>query len=266
MSDMVFDSVWALKFHQGNNHEVLHVINGHLDLTLVDDQKFHAGPGNTLIVPAQTLHRDEFDLSEDLEIFLIHFKWDLLAEYNKVVNLGNINQIDETVKNDLKHIFDQMRFDLGSGELDHDLANSRFLTSLLLIYRALQPEKEPEGIPGNKAGKNRRQWLVSEAKRYLEKNFRQQIQITDVAESLKISPFYLSRVFSRESDFSLSEYLTDIRLNTAKELLLDGRYIVADIANMVGYLNANYFSKVFKRRVGCSPTEYIARKEKKVNF
>ena len=75
MSDMIFETVWALQFHQGENHELLHVINGHFDLTLDDGQKFHASAGNTLIIPKGTLHKDVFDLNDDLEIFIIYFRF-----------------------------------------------------------------------------------------------------------------------------------------------------------------------------------------------
>ena len=85
---------------------------------------------------------------------------------------------------------------------------------------------------------------------------RDPIRLEDVAESLKVSPFYLSRTFSSESDFSLIDYLTEARINEAKKLLSDGRYIVADVAMMVGYEDSNYFSKVFKRRTGQSPCKF----------
>lgn len=73
---------------------------------------------------------------------------------------------------------------------------------------------------------------------------------------LQVSPFYLSRVFSQESDFSLFEYLTEVRINEAKKLLSDGRLLVSEVAQRTGYDNGNYFSKVFRRKVGCSPSKY----------
>jgi AraC-like DNA-binding protein len=257
MSEMIFESVWALKFHQGNSHEFLHVVNGHFDLTLEDNRKFYASAGDSLIIPAGTMHRDVFDLSEDLEIFIIHFKWELLDKYTETVTFENINNVNNRLKSDLKRIFDQMRFDSGCGELDREIANARLLTALLLIYRGIIAESILGEIAQDAgSGKSRRKKLVKEAKRYIDKNFRDPLQLADIAEHLQVSPFYLSRLFARESDFSLVEYLTDIRINAAKELLLDGRYIIADVARLVGYHDGNYFSKVFKRIIGCSPTKY----------
>jgi len=257
MSDMIFEPVWALKFHKDSVHELLHIVKGHVDLTLEDGLKFHAAAGDSLIIPKDTLHKDVFDFNDDLKIFIIQFQWDLLDKYTDTVTFENINDVDNTLKSDLKRIFDQMRFDSGYGDIDREIANARLLTAFLLIYRGITTETAPyETKEEIDAGKNRCHKLVIEAKRYLKKNFREPVRLVDVAEHLQVSPFYLSRVFARESDFSLTEYLTDIRLTAAKELLLDGRYIVADIARMVGYQDGNYFSKVFKRMLGCSPSKY----------
>ncbi len=260
MTDMIFGSIWAMNFHQGDFHELLHVVNGHFDLTLEDGRKFSASAGDSLIIPAGTRHRDVFELSEDLEIFIIHFNWDSLDKYTETVNLDNINDLDNRLKFNLKRSFDQMRFDSGYGELDRALANARLLTALLMIYRGVTATTVPENSEAvTDSGKNRRQKLVKAAKRYIDKHFRDPVQLADVAEHLQVSPFYLSRLFARESDFSLMEYLTDVRINAAKALLLGGRYIVGDIAHRVGYQDGNYFSKVFKRLTGCSPTKYSSR-------
>ncbi|MDD4538867.1 MAG: helix-turn-helix transcriptional regulator, partial [Lentisphaeria bacterium] len=81
-----------------------------------------------------------------------------------------------------------------------------------------------------------------------------------LAEFLSVSPFFLSRVFNSESGFSLSEYLTMVRMNQAKTLLLDGRMNVSEIADAVGYEDSGYFSKVFKRHFGCSPSSMSCKR------
>lgn len=257
MSDMIFESYWALEFHQGYKHELLHVINGDFNLTLDNNRSFHVSAGETIIIPKGTLHKDLFNLNEDLEIFIVQFTWDLLEEYSKVVTFENINNLDDHVKNSLKRVFDQLRFDLGFEELDIEIANSRLLTAFMVIYRGIINANTPlKESKDEKSGKNRRLKLVSEAKRYLDKNFAEPIQLIDVAKHLKVSPFYLSRIFTRESDFALNEYLTDVRINEAKKLIKSGNYIIADIAHLVGFQQGNYFSKVFKRITGISPTKF----------
>jgi two-component system response regulator YesN len=145
-----------------------------------------------------------------------------------------------------------MRLDAGTEEIDLIIANSRLMNILLLIYR------DAVSIDNNEheTSKSKQKHLVAQAKKYIDRFFRNPLRLEDVAEHLQVSPFYLSRIFSRESDFSLIEYLTDARMNEAKKILSSGRYIVADVAKMVGYEDGNYFSKVFKRQTGCSPCKY----------
>ena len=244
---MVFDSVWALKFHASRNHELLHVLKGKMVLTYRDGRKYEAGPGNTLFNISGTEHKDIFDLDDELSIFFIQFQWEHSEEFfNKVTNeflLTSQNNIEA------RRIFDVMRLDTGSGEIDRIVANSRLANILSLLYR-------DASCPEDKNEKSRQKQLVQNAKKYIDHFFRNPIRLEDVAEHLKVSPFYLSRTFSSESDFSLIDYLTEARINEAKKLLSDGRYIVADVARMVGYEDSNYFSKVFKRRIGTSPCKF----------
>lgn len=258
MSDMIFDPVWAQNVHRGNTHELLHVIQGKLTLTYEDGREYPAEPGDTLFTPAGTPHRDVFEVDEELEIFLIHFDWKHENEFSSQVNNNNIDSLSPTVKSQLKRLFDDLRFDVGSEDIDRTMASCRLMTILIMIYREIVIDGSDNHNDENDtdSGKRKRQWLTNEAKKYIEKHYREPIRLEDIAENLQVSPFYLSRIFSRESDFSLFEYLTDIRLDAAKQLLQEGRYIVADVAQMVGYDNSNYFSKVFKRRVGCTPTQY----------
>jgi two-component system response regulator YesN len=75
-----------------------------------------------------------------------------------------------------------------------------------------------------------------------------------------VSPYHLSHVFSRESDFTLWGYLMQVRMTEAKKLLRTGRLNVSEVGRAVGYEDPNYFSKAFRKHVGQSPTGYAASK------
>ena len=70
----------------------------------------------------------------------------------------------------------------------------------------------------------------------------------------------LAHIFSKESGFTLSSFLTQVRMQKAAELLSDPAAQVAEVAYAVGYEDANYFSKAFRRHFGYSPTRYRVRK------
>ena len=127
-----------------------------------------------------------------------------------------------------------------------------------MLYRDAVPP-EPARENAESSTKQQHLQLIMRAKKYIHRHYREPIRLTDVALFLQVSSFHLSRIFSRESDFSFFDYLLEVRLNEAKQLLRSGRYRVGEVAFRVGYEDAGYFSRLFKARVGCSPKEYAER-------
>ncbi len=251
MSERIFDSIWATKDHSQNYCELIHVRKGSFT-HLSNAGRFKAEADDCIITPSQTMHRDIFDPIVGLEVFIIFFSWSLEIEYLQCVNNANINQISADTKIAVDRIFDEMRLDPGGHETDKLVASSRLFTILMLFYRDIFQSQNPDSTDESI---NRSQWLVNEAKKYLEKHYQQPVKLEDVAENLQVSPFYLSRIFSRESNFSLFEYLNGVRMRKARELLHEGRHIVADVAHLTGFEESNYFSKVYKRYYGHSPSQ-----------
>ncbi len=250
ISDKIFETVWAVRPHQSRHHELLHVVKGRMELAYEDGSRFQAAAGDTLFNVAGVMHRDVFELDEEVEIFFISFSWAAAGEFFRQVDNRKLKQISPQADAEIKRLFDVMRYDTGAQEIDHSVANARLLNILLLFYREAACPSQHELRTG------KRKLLVNKAKGYIDRHFRDPIRLEDVAEHLQVSTFYISRIFSSESDFSLVEYLTERRLNEAKKLLADGRHSVAEVARMAGYEDSNYFSKVFKRRVGCPPGKY----------
>ena len=78
-----------------------------------------------------------------------------------------------------------------------------------------------------------------------------------------ISPYYLSHIFKDKTGRTFIEYLTEVRINYARELCLDQSLSIKDISERCGYLNTTYFYKVFKKIVGSTIGEYRKKKQKK---
>src|SRR5690606_974499 len=95
---------------------------------------------------------------------------------------------------------------------------------------------------------------LGEALKYIRENFNKNITLEDVARSVYISPYYLSHLFKEELNITFLEYLTMVRMEEAKGLLKDTSLSIVAVASQVGYEDASYFSKVFKKYVGMSPS------------
>lgn len=91
---------------------------------------------------------------------------------------------------------------------------------------------------------------------YIQKNFSQPISLNIVADKIRVTPQYLSRIFSKETNRSFIDYVTSYRINIAKQLLDTTDIKVFEIANRIGFSDAKYFCTLFKKYEGISPNQY----------
>ena len=98
--------------------------------------------------------------------------------------------------------------------------------------------------------------LFKAVEQYIADNLKEDINLKDTAAKFNLSPYYFSRTFKKVFGYGFSDYLNLIRINKAKELLKDDSLSVKEIGYLVGYNDPNYFSKVFKKYEGVTPTEY----------
>ena len=98
--------------------------------------------------------------------------------------------------------------------------------------------------------------IVNNAKTYFDKNYNQNINITDYARSNYISAYWLIKKFKEITGISPLQYILDIRMTTAKNLLLFSKHNISEISTIVGYPNSMYFSRLFSKRFGLSPMNY----------
>ena len=99
------------------------------------------------------------------------------------------------------------------------------------------------------------------AKKYIDENFRENIDRNDVASVTFVTPNYLSKLFKNSMNMNLREYINQLRIEEAKRLLLSTAMSVSEIASYVGYYNISYFSTVFHKIVGVSPFDWRNQKE-----
>ena len=100
--------------------------------------------------------------------------------------------------------------------------------------------------------------LVEGVKRYIHENYgNSEMNIDDIARNLYVNYSHLCFIFKRDTGITINEYLTEYRMIKAKELFDAGNSLVLDVAARVGYADANYFGKCFKKHYGLSPSKYI---------
>ena len=97
-------------------------------------------------------------------------------------------------------------------------------------------------------------------KDYISKNYMNEtLSVKDISSHVFLSTSYVCTFFKSETGQTLNQYITEYRMEKAKQLLKDARFKITDISSRVGYSDGNYFGKSFKKYSGLSPSEYRER-------
>lgn len=137
--------------------------------------------------------------------------------------------------------------DVTSDDLQSVGGIEEYLT--LIIIKALELRE--------KAASNRYRDVVEEVMRYIEKNYSdEELSLNTLASHVNFSPNHLSAIFSQQTGQTFIKYLTDIRMNKAKELLRCTGKKSSVVSAEVGYKDPHYFSYLFKKTQGVTPTQF----------
>lgn len=256
----IWDPVFAEREHVSTACELVHVMNGSMVLHM-EGKKCRAESGETLIIPEGIEHRDEFPLDSTFKVFHVMFHW---VDFGAVIpptinrNLVKLASGDkQKIREYITAIYNMFRED---GPFAYERTNAKLYDLLLFIVGVVKNMalNRKKGNPLEK-----RHTLIDEAKRFIRENYEKPISLLGIADHLKLSEYYLSHLFSEEMGFSLSSYVTQVRMRAAAELLAAPTLYISEVAYAAGYENPNYFGKVFRKHFGCSPGGFRAGKLKK---
>lgn len=97
---------------------------------------------------------------------------------------------------------------------------------------------------------------VREAQKYLKKHYSEKIVLEDLVELVDLNPVYFSVIFKKETGTTITDYLIQLRIEAAKEMLRDTNDTIAAISENIGYKDTKYFSQLFQKIVGVKPSQY----------
>jgi two-component system response regulator YesN len=119
------------------------------------------------------------------------------------------------------------------------------------LEKILELTVQLSGIHGRPAND-----LITQARNYIDVNYAKNISLESVAELIALSPPYFSRLFRSQVGKTFIDYLTDLRMSRACQLLREGVLSIKEVTSAVGYTDPNYFSRIFKRIIGHTPSEH----------
>lgn len=102
--------------------------------------------------------------------------------------------------------------------------------------------------------------MIQQVQKTIRERYSENLTINELAAQVYLTPTYLCLLFRQVTGTTINRYLTNVRMEKAKELLMDLSNKLYDVSYAVGYMNPSFFSRQFKKYVGCLPSEYRNRR------
>ncbi|MBR4954251.1 MAG: response regulator [Oscillospiraceae bacterium] len=118
------------------------------------------------------------------------------------------------------------------------------------------PQQEDETATEDEPSQNAGSFIVNRAISYMQENYREKLTLQEVADCCYVSQWHLSKLLNKHAEKSFYDILNSIRIQAAKELLVDPSLKIGDISEMVGYADTAHFARTFKKLENMSANEY----------
>jgi two-component system response regulator YesN len=195
----------------------------------------------------------EGDLSRALEIFGEIYEW-MIMEYGDDVDKikSKLIELVGIIKRSFYYYLEEGIFQEEVGYVE-EILRIGDVRELKVFFMKMLRE-----IVGNIDTINRKKWdgVTLKIINFLEENFDRDISLEDVAKEVNMSYHYFSKFFKERVGENFIDYLTNLRIKKAMELLKDSALSIKEVSYKVGYSDPNYFSKIFKKVTGVTPTEF----------
>lgn len=200
------------------------------------------------------------------------YKPDLIISDIKMPKMDGLQMLEKlrTEKNDIEIIFvtayDNFFYAqksiklLAADYLLKPLKHEELEDAILRIKETLVNKRKKNNVKNQfyiKLMPGRKSRYTIEAIKYILNNYDNcNLSVSLIARELDISGGHISRLFKKETGYTILSYITQVRIGNAKILLSDYRYKIYEVGKLVGYRDITYFSSIFKRMEGESPSEY----------
>ena len=249
--------------HHHDFFEISIILQGE-SLYLIDNEWRTVRSGDILLFNPGVDHAEKQLLntySHQLHIGIRNFKLHGLAQNHFPTTQSLLSMQDSQLK-----IFDkawQLIEEFNQQQTNFNLMGKALVMEMMiLILRSLE-KKERLSDETQASQNDRMHQVVQLIMTYMENNYAKDISIEQLATLYYVSPTYLSKIFKDLTGFSPINYLIQIRLKKAHELLTTDDLTVKEVAKAVGYEDAYHFSKSFKKHFGTSPS--LVKKQKNAN-
>ena len=251
---------FQIPIHWHDEFEIIYVKSGFLTVS-ISGENYIGKPGDAFVVSPVNLHFMGSQTGNvDYFTFLFPLKYisfrtdDILDDkLLEPLNSGHLiisPEIEDTVKEQCEQLVEIYG---AKKEESQSKITAQIKTKIILLQFILELWKKGFIVENDTSGKNT---VEKEMVSYIQQNFTGKILLKEFGEQFHLSEKYISRYFKEHFHITISQYVTYLRLEHAKQLLQDTDIPVTEVAMQSGYQNVSYFIRSFKKTYGMSPLKY----------
>jgi AraC-like DNA-binding protein/quercetin dioxygenase-like cupin family protein len=244
---------WKFPSHKHDDLcELVYISEGEGEF-IINNKYFRACKGDIMVYNRGVIHDEKSDPLNPLRTYFCgigNLKINGLDEGfiipSTFLPLIHTNKYMHKVENYISDIFEEC----SSQVLGYEIVANNLLTSLIILLTRIISTQSLSTAHLETSS------LSYQIKEYIDKNYTQDISLNEIANRIYVSQHYMSHIFKQETGYSPINYLINRRLGEAKKLLLTTDMNIFEISTRVGYENPNYFTMLFKKATGISPSKF----------
>lgn len=241
-------------FNLHDKYEICYMVGGSCEC-FIKDRVFAAEQGNIVVIPIQCIHKSR-EIGAEYEAVAVRFTDDFIDDenrcyFNEVLRKYILTPTDARLAG---RIFSGIKAEwemlLGGGDNEVSLMLIKYYINELILHmardkRAARRKKQQPMHP-----------CVDKIIRFVNENYNKTVTLDDAAAALGFTRGYLSSVFIKNTGIKFRDYLNNIKIKHAKDMLENTKKPIVEIAADCGFNDGNYFSTAFKHAVGMPPAQY----------
>lgn len=250
---------WQSPWHMHDYEELMLCTKGEGQIR-IEESSFHVHEGDLIIYPKRSFHNEQSYEEKSMEFFFmgvdslvfppVSGEQAVLPPPRKISSVFPAGPYLPQ----LQFYMNELLHESSIGE-NMNLPTLCALASLILtsVQRAEKLSSERD---------EKKASYAAAAKLYIDANYKQDLSLTAIAETVFVSRHYISHIFKRDYGVSPIEYLIKKRISIAQQMLLNSSLSITEIAQEVGYKDPLYFSQIFKQHMGMSPSTFRKNRDR----
>ena len=235
--------------HWHESIEILFIVEGTISV-LSDASRTKAKKGDIVIINSNNIHHIK-SLDEASKYYCLIIDKKLCEEFVIFIEEIVFQRLisDETAARKFMEIRNEF---VSKKALYKTAIKSEIIDLLICFYRGYMLS---ETTLSNKS-ENIKVEMIKKAIKYIRGNYNKDISTKEIADEIRLSKSYFCRVFKEITGYTTVHYLNYLRCCNAIKFFQTGKYTVTEVALLCGFDNLSYFSKIFKKHIGCLPSSY----------